>query len=399
MVNKSAVHALANELFDEVRNMRRHLHTHPELSFQEHETAAYIAACLQDAGISFTSGVGGTGLIAELEGKGDGPLIALRGDMDALPIKEVNEVPYASKNAGVMHACGHDAHTASVFGAMKILHQLRDQWSGKVRIFFQPGEERIPGGASLMIRDGALKPMPDRLFGQHVYPELPAGHVGFKPGMYMASADELYLTVRGKGGHAALVRRFQDPVLAAAEIIVALQQVVSRNAPPEVPTVLSIGKVLAEGATNVIPNEVIIEGTFRTFNEEWRSEAHGLIERIAKHTALAGGVEVEVEVRKGYPFLVNDEGTTLRARDCAIAYLGADRVHELDLRPTAEDFAFFSQQVPSCFYRLGTAAMDGRFTSGLHTPTFDIDEDALRTGSGLMAWLALDALGAAEVSA
>jgi len=391
MVNKSRVHALAAQYSSEIQSIRRHLHKHPELSFEEHQTAAFVADQLSAMGVQFTPGIGGLGIVAEIQGaepaKG---LIALRADMDALPIHERNAVDYCSQNPGVMHACGHDAHTACALGAVRILNELRDQWHGSIRVLFQPAEERIPGGASLMIRDGALDPRPQSMLGQHVYPELPAGKVGFKPGIYMASADELYFTVKGKGGHAALPQRLNDPVIAAAQLIINLQQVVSRNAPPEIPTVLSMGKIIADGATNIVPNEVLIEGTFRTFNEAWRSKAHEIIERICAATGDTFGVQVQVEIRKGYPFLVNDEDVTARAKAAAIDYLGEDHVVDLGIRPTAEDFAYYSQLVPSCFYRLGTASPDGRFTSGLHTPTFDIDEAALTTGAGLMAWLALE---------
>jgi amidohydrolase len=391
MVNKSRVHALAAQYSSEVQSIRRHLHKHPELSFEEHKTAAFVADQLTAMGVSFKSGIGGLGLVAELQGQEPATgLIALRADMDALPIHERNNVDYISQNPGVMHACGHDAHTACALGAVRILHELRDEWKGRIRVLFQPAEERIPGGASLMIRDGALDPRPQSMLGQHVYPELPAGKVGFKPGIYMASADELYFTVKGKGGHAALPQRLHDPVIAAAQLIINLQQVVSRNAPPEIPTVLSMGKIIADGATNIVPNEVYMEGTFRTFDEAWRSRAHEIIARICSATGDTFGVEVQVEIRKGYPFLVNDEVVTARAKAAAIEFLGEDQVVDLGIRPTAEDFAYYSQLVPSCFYRLGTASPDGRFTSGLHTPTFDIDETALTTGAGLMAWLALE---------
>lgn len=391
MVNKSQVHALAAQYSSEIRAMRRHLHRHPELSFEEHKTAAFVSDQLSALGIKHTGGIGGLGIVAELQGADPSSrLVALRADMDALPIQEQNDVEYASQNPGVMHACGHDAHTACALGAVRLLHELRDEWRGTIRVLFQPAEERIPGGASLMIKDGALNPAPQSMLGQHVYPELPAGKVGFKAGIYMASADELYFTVKGKGGHAALPQRLNDPVIAAAQLIINLQQVVSRNAPPEIPTVLSIGKVVALGATNIIPNEVVMEGTFRTFDEAWRTKAHGIIERICAATAETFNVEVEIEIRIGYPFLVNDESVTGRAKAAAIDFLGKDQVVDLGIRPTAEDFAYYSQLVPSCFYRLGTASEDGRFTSGLHTPTFDIDEKALTTGAGLMAWLALE---------
>lgn len=394
MVKKETISALAAQYHERVRGIRRHLHQHPELSFEEHKTAGYIAEQLTALNIPFTTGVAGTGLTAEISG--DLPsdkFIALRADIDALPIQEKNDVPYASANPGVMHACGHDVHTSSMLGALAILKDTKSEWGGKIRVLFQPGEELLPGGASLMIAAGALdNPRPAGIIGQHVFPELPAGKVGFKPGMYMASADEIYITVHGKGGHAALPTRFTDPILAASHMVVALQQVVSRKASPELPTVLSFGKMNANGANNVIPETVTLEGTLRTFDETWRYEAHKWIEKIATDTCSASGCTVDVDIRVGYPFLVNDEDMTARAKQFAQEYLGAENVVDLGLRMTAEDFSYYSQMMPGCFYRLGTAGKDGSHTSGLHTPTFDIEETALETSIGLMAWLAINEL-------
>lgn len=392
MVSKGQIQALASGLTGRMVEQRRYLHMHPELSFNEENTARFVAEYLREIGVEFTTGIGGHGIVAEINGGiASDKVVALRGDMDALPIEEAGDAIYKSKNPGVMHACGHDVHTTCVLGAVTMLHSLRDELEGKFRILFQPAEERIPGGASLMIKDGALDPRPNAMFGQHVYPELTAGKVGFKPGIYMASADELYFTVTGTGGHAALPRKFADPVTAAAQLLINLQQITSRKAQPDVPTVLSIGKFKADGATNIIPNQVFMEGTFRTFNEEWRAEAHDWIDRMTRATGDTFGVDARVEIRRGYPFLVNDEALTLRAMDDARDFLGAENVVDLDLRPTAEDFAYFSQLVPSCFYRLGTASANGEHTSGLHTPTFDINESALETGAGLMTWLAVQA--------
>lgn len=394
MVNKETISSLAAKYLERVRGIRRHLHQHPELSFEEHKTAAYIADQLRDLNIPFTSGVAGTGITAEISGElQSDKFIALRADIDALPIQEKNSVPYASVNDGVMHACGHDVHTSSMLGVLAILKETKSQWGGKIRVLFQPGEELLPGGASLMIKAGALdNPRPTGIIGQHVFPELPAGTVGFKPGMYMASADEIYITVHGKGGHAALPSRFTDPILAASHMVVALQQVVSRKASPELPTVLSFGKMNANGANNIIPEMVTLEGTLRTFDEKWRYEAHKWIEKIAIDTCSASGCTADVDIRVGYPFLVNDDEMTVRAKRFAQEYLGADRVVDLGLRMTAEDFSYYSQMMPGCFYRLGTAGNDGSHTSGLHTPTFDIDEASLETSIGLMAWLAINEL-------
>ena len=374
--------------------LRRHLHAHPERSFAEHNTAAFVAAELKKIGLD-PRPCATTGLVALIEGRPGGPVVALRADMDALPITEANDVSYKSTNPGVMHACGHDAHTASLLGAARILNELKTEFTGTVKLFFQPGEEQIPGGASLMIADGALRnPAPDSILGQHVFPKLPAGQIGLRSGRYMASADELYLTVRGRGGHGAMPELNLDPVLVAAHLIVAAQQIVSRRANPKMPSVLSFGKVIANGATNVIPNEVYIEGTFRTLDEAWRTEAHGHLRRLCEGLAESMGATCDLEIRRGYPCLDNDPATTARVRAAAEAYLGPENVIDLDQWLAAEDFAYFSQAAPACFYRLGTRAPDGRFGASVHTPTFDIDETALAVGPGLMAWLALNELGA-----
>lgn len=380
----------AGAYFNQMVEVRRHLHANPELSFKEYKTSEFVTSKLDEFGIPYTKGYVKTGIVGIIEGSKPGKIIALRADLDALPIFEENQKAYKSKNEGVMHACGHDVHTTSLLGAARILNELKDQWAGTIKLIFQPGEERLPGGASLMIKEGALEnPKPQYIFGQHVLPSMEVGKVGFRPGMYMASADEIYMTVKGKGGHAALPHLNIDPVLITSHIIVALQQIVSRNAPPAVPCVLSFGKVTANGSTNIIPDKVMVEGTFRTMNEEWRAEAHQKIIRMARELAQSMGGECDIEVRKGYPFLVNDEELTLKARQNAIAFMGADNVIDMDLRMTAEDFSYYTQEMPGCFYRLGTGNVAKGITSGLHTSTFDIDEEALKTGMGLMAWLAV----------
>jgi amidohydrolase len=337
-----------------------------------------------------------TGVVALVEGQNPGSrTVALRADMDALPIEEANDVPYCSTNPGVMHACGHDVHTSSLLGTARILTQLRSEFEGTVKLIFQPGEEKLPGGASLMIKEGVLQnPAPASVLGQHVFPRLPAGKIGLRPGRYMASTDELYMTVRGKGGHGAMPEQNIDPVLVTAHIIVAAQQIVSRRANPKLPSVLSFGKVIANGATNVIPNEVYVEGTFRTLNEEWRDEAHVHLRKLAEGLAESMGATCELEIRRGYPYLENEPELTARTRAAAEEYLGAENVVELDQWMAAEDFAYFSQVADACFYRLGTSTPDGRHTSSVHTPTFDIDPKALETGPGLMAWLTLRELAA-----
>lgn len=392
---KAAVSELAEKYNQEVTDTRHHLHMHPELSFEEYETAKFVAKRLKEIGIDeVVEGVANTGLVGYIRGKNpDKKVIALRGDMDALPIVEQNDVPYKSKNEGVMHACGHDVHTSSLLGAAHILNDLKDQFEGTIKLIFQPGEERLPGGASLMIKDGVLQnPTPNNIVGQHVMPLIQAGKVGFRSGMYMASADEVFLHVKGKGGHAAMPEMFTDPVLITSHIIVALQQIVSRNASPKVPSVLSFGKVTANGATNIIPEEVHVEGTFRTMNEEWRFDAHEKIKKLASGIAESMGGSCDVEVKVGYPFLKNTPELADKLKSYAIEYLGEENVEDLDLWMAAEDFSFYSQEVDACFYRLGIRNEEKGITSGLHTPTFNIDESCLKVGAGLMAYMAIKQL-------
>lgn len=374
---------------------RHYLHANPELSFQEYNTAAYIKNTLEAIGVTDFEAIAETGVVALIKGKNpDKKVVALRADIDALPINELNDVPYKSKNEGVMHACGHDVHTSSLLGTARILQQMKEDFEGTVKLLFQPGEELLPGGASLMIKEGALEnPKPSCIFGQHVQTFMPVGKVGFRPGMYMASADEIYVTVTGKGGHAAMPDNNIDPIVIASHIIIALQQIVSRVASPKIPSVLSFGKFVALGATNVIPSEVKIEGTFRTMNEEWRAKAHQKMKKMAEGIADAMGGSCDFDIRPGYPFLKNAEELTLKAKAAAVEYMGADNVVDLDIWMAAEDFAFYTQHLDACFYRLGIRNEDKGIVSGVHTATFDIDENALEIGSGMMAWMALQELG------
>jgi amidohydrolase len=395
--SKEKIAALAKQYFEEVVSIRRHLHQNPELSFEEYQTSSFIVSKLKEYKIPFKDGFVKTGIVALIEGKDPSSrIIALRADMDALPIKEENKTEYISKNEGIMHACGHDVHTASLLGTAKILNELKDEFSGTIKLIFQPGEEKLPGGAFLMIQEGALKnPDPQVIFGQHVFPSLEAGMAGFRKGMYMASTDEIYLTVKGKGGHAAMPDDYNNPILIASKILIELQANFMENTMKkdlEIPTVLAFGKIIANGATNVIPAEVKIEGTFRTMDEKWRGAAHETIRNIVTRIATSMNGSCEVDIVKGYPFLVNDETVTVRAKTSAEDYLGKDNVVDLDLRMTAEDFAWYSQLMPACFYRLGTGNKERGITSGVHTSTFDIDEKALETGMGLMAWIALKEL-------
>lgn len=395
------IKSLSTKYLAEIISIRRHLHSNPELSEQEYNTADFICRTLESYGIAFTRNIGGNGIVAKIEGRQ--PLsstLALRADMDALPINELNECEYKSLNSGVMHACGHDVHMASLLGAAKILNELKNEFEGTIRLIFQPSEEKFPGGALAMIKDGVLKnPEPARIYGQHVLPTLEAGKVGFKPGPYMASTDEVYLSIKGRGGHAATPELNTDTVLIASHIIVALQQVVSRSAPPGIPTVLSFGRVIADGRTNIIPSEVKIDGTFRTFDEAWRARAHEKITSIAKGMAESMGGSCDVFIDKGYPFLVNNDLATSEAKALAQEYLGTENVVDLDQRMTAEDFAYYTQIIPACFYRLGVKNPEWESIRNLHTPEFDADERSLETGMGLMAWLTLGAVKSNEFSA
>lgn len=393
---KELIQRLAREYHQDIVAHRRHLHAHPELSFQEVQTGRYVADQLKTLGVEHHHGMAGNGVVALVKGKNPRKrVVALRADLDALPILEANKVPYCSQNEGVMHACGHDVHTSSLLGTARILHELRDRFEGTVKFIFQPGEEKLPGGASIMIKEGVLEnPKPASIFGQHVHPPLRAGVVGFKSGIYMASADEIYVTVKGKGGHGAMPQECIDPVVITAQLIVALQQIVSRYAEPGIPSVLTFGKInTTGGATNIIPNEVKLEGTFRTMNEKWRMEAHKRMKKIAESMAKSMGGACEFNIMKGYPVLYNHEMLTENAKKWSIEFLGPEQVVDLPMRMTAEDFAYFSQVMPACFYRLGTGNPDRGITSPIHTDTFDIDEAALETGMGLMTWLALKELG------
>ncbi|MGF1534375.1 MAG: M20 family metallopeptidase [Bernardetiaceae bacterium] len=397
MALQQRIQLLAQQHHEDIRRLRRHIHAHPELSFEEHETARFVSQELQAMGLQPIEGVAGTGVTVLIEGRNPTQkTIALRADMDALPIEEANDVPYRSQHPGIMHACGHDVHTASLLGAARILQAVKADFEGTIKLIFQPGEERAPGGASQMIEAGVLEnPNPQAIIGQHVMPYLPVGTVGFRSGEYMASADEIYLQLTGKGGHAAMPERFNDPVTVAAQIIVALQQIISRKNNPRNPAVLSFGHFQTQGkaATNIIPDSVSIAGTLRTLDPVFRMEAHGHIARVVQGIASAFEVKADLEIRTGYPPLKNDPDVTARAKAAATRYMGPDRVVDLDIWLAAEDFAFFAQERPACFYRLGTRNESRGIVSGVHTPTFDIDEDALPIGAGLMAWLAIEELG------
>ena len=388
-INK--IKQLAEAAFNSVLADRRHLHKNPELSFKEFQTQQFVWERLDEMGITNKVKIAETGIVAMIEGKNpSAKIIALRADMDALPIQETNKTDYVSQNAGVMHACGHDVHTSSLLGVASVLQQFKNEFSGTVKLLFQPGEEKLPGGASMMIKEGVLKnPSVSGILGQHVMPLIETGKVGFRSGVYMASTDEIYVTIKGKGGHGAIPHQNIDPVLIASHIIVALQQIVSRNANPIMPSVLSFGKVVANGATNVIPDSVYLEGTFRTLDERWRNDAHAKMIKMAEAIAEGMGGKCEFKIVRGYPALVNNPELTASARKNAVDYLGEENVLDLDIWMAAEDFAFYSQETNACFYRLGTRNEAKGITSSVHTSTFDIDENALKTGVGLMTYLAL----------
>lgn len=376
------------QLFEKVKGYREYMHAHPELSYQEVETMNFVSKVLTDLGIEHQTKVGDTGVVGIIRGerhKGMTECVALRSDLDALPIQEENDVPYSSTVEGVMHACGHDVHTSILLGAAEILNELKEELPYPVKLIFQPGEEKNPGGATLMIRDGVLdNPTVKEMYGLHVFPDMEAGKVGFRSGLYMASCDELYITFVGKGGHGAMPHQAIDPILMGAQFITSVQQIVSRKADPTIPCVLSFGHFEGLGATNVIPSKVHLKGTFRTMNEKWREEALILIKEHADAIAMAVGGTAEVEISKGYPYLENNPSLTNQLKERAIDFLGNENVANLALRMTSEDFAFYSHQVPVCFFRLGVRNEAKGIVHGVHHPRFDIDPEALKIGMQVM---------------
>jgi len=385
---KEKIQTLSQSYLPEFIKIRQHLHAHPELSYVEFETSAYIQQQLKEIGIGFEV-MAKTGVIGLIEGKNPGKkIIALRGDMDALPIKEANDVPYKSTVEGVMHACGHDVHTTCLLGAARILYELKDEWEGTVKLIFQPGEERNPGGASLLIKEGVLEnPKPQAIFGLHVHPQLEVGKLSFRGGQVMASADEIFITIKGKGGHAAAPHLTADTILIASHLIVGLQQIISRNNNPTSSSVLSICSIQGGYTTNVIPHEVKLMGTFRAVDETWRAKAHDLIRSMATSIVQGMGGEIDVTIDIGYPSVYNHEGLNASARLLAEEYMGAENIETTEMRMGAEDFGFYSQKIPGCFYRLGVGNKLKGIGSGVHTPTFNVDENAIAIGMGMMAWI------------
>ena len=389
---KERIKELAKQYKNEFILIRNHLHANPELSYQEFETSKFIQEQLSQLNIPFTVKAT-TGVVGIIKGKNpESRVIALRGDIDALPITEENNVAYKSTKSGVMHACGHDVHTTCLLGAAKILSTTKNDWEGTIKLIFQPGEEKNPGGASIMIKDGVLEnPRPDKIFGLHVHTTLEVGKFSFRGGKAMASADELYFTIKAKGGHAASPYLTSDPILVASHIVVALQQVISRNNDPFNPSVLSITSFNGGNTTNVIPKEVKLMGTFRAMDEEWRFKAHELIRKQATLIAESMGATLDVHIDVGYPFVYNNEELSASATELAKEFIGEENVFETELRMGAEDFAYYSHIIPACFFRLGVANYAKGINSGVHTPTFNIDEDAIEHGMAMMAFLAVKA--------
>ncbi|MEE2954361.1 MAG: M20 family metallopeptidase [Bacteroidota bacterium] len=386
---KNEIKELAKEYFNEIVQIRRYLHKHPELSFQEENTSKYIQKILKKWGVKFKTNYAKTGIVGVIKGKSyNSNVTALRADFDALPILEENDIDYCSLTHGVMHACGHDAHTASLLGTIKILNRLKDHWKGTVKFIFQPAEERLPGGAKQMIKDGVLKsPNVNQIFGQHVYPDLEKGKVGFKTGEYMASTDEIYINIQGVGGHAALPLKTVNPIVISTELINLLYKYF--DAERNRPSIFSIGYINAQGSTNIIPKELDMMGTFRCIDDNWRFQAHKDMLEIANKIEVKYKIEINFEIRIGYPSLYNNKELTLQSIKLAKDFLGEKKVVELPLRMTAEDFAYYTKEIPGCFYRLGTANHKAGITHNLHTSKFNIDEESLELGMGLMAWLAI----------
>ncbi len=388
---KQLIQQQSSKILDEAIAIRRHLHQHPELSFQEFETSKYVQSKLIEWGIPFTAGIVETGVLATINPeKANEKCIALRADLDALPIQELNTVEYKSQNEGVMHACGHDVHTAMLLGTAKILQEQKDALNCCVKLIFQPGEEKLPGGAKLMIEAGVLQnPKVDEIYALHVFPELEAGKIGLKSGMYMASCDEIYLTVKGKGGHGAMPHQNIDPIAISAQLITSLQQIVSRKCPPNLPCVLSFGRIEGLGATNVIPDIVEIQGTFRTMDENWRAKAHQLIEEHCKGIVEGMGGKIDVNIQVGYPYLENDIQLTAKAKEKTENFFGTNRVIDLPIRLTGEDFAYYSQEIPATFIRIGVRNEEKGIVHPVHNAEFNIDEKAIQTGIETLLCLAL----------
>jgi amidohydrolase len=384
---KDFIKSKSEELYDKVLEYRNHLHRNPELSYKEYGTMNFVCSVLDKIGIPYSKGIAGTGVVGIIESNNpNNECVALRADLDALPIQEENDVDYKSENPGIMHACGHDVHTAILLGVCEILKELKDHLPYSVKVIFQPGEEKNPGGASLMIAENVLNsPRVKEIFALHVFPDLPAGKLGFKEGLYMASCDEIYLTIIGKGGHGATPNNCIDPIAIGATIVTTLQQIISRKCDPKIPSVLTFGHFEAIGSTNIIPSKAILKGTFRTMDEEWRAEAIELINTQIRSIVEGMGAKAELEISKGYPFLENNPDLTHTTKLKAIDFFGKENIYDLHIRLSSEDFSFYAQQVPACFFRIGVRNEARGITYGVHHPKFDIDPEALKTGMCAMS--------------
>lgn len=370
----------------EIVSIFNELHEYPELSFQEYNTSTRIIYYLNKFNIPYKR-IGETSVLGIIDFPQKGKTIALRSDIDALPIEEDSKHEICSKSKGVMHACGHDFHMATLLGTAKILKTLEDKLSGRILLIFQAGEEMLPGGAKEIISSGILDEYkPEWIGAIHCDPDILVGKIGIKEGMYMASGDEVYITINGEGGHAALPHKTADTVLTAAEIIVALQQITSRYCPPQIPTVLTFGKIIGNGAVNIIPREVIIEGTFRTMNEEWRCKAKDLIKKISSSIAENHGASCDINIISGYPFLFNDIEYTSKIKNIAHEVIGEDNVINLDIRMTTEDFAYYSQNIKSTFFRVGVGS-EKDANSSLHTSKFIANKDGLFYSTTLLTYI------------
>lgn len=367
---------------------RRHLHENPELAFEEIETAKFVAERLEQLGLEdLRTGVGGTGVTALIKGgKGEGKVIMLRADMDALPILEENDVDYKSKVDGKMHACGHDAHTAMLLGVARVLMDRRDEFAGTVKVLFQPAEEVPPGGAIEMIKDGALEnPRVDACIGLHVAADIPAGKIGVRSGPGSAGSDRFRAVIQGKGGHAARPQSTIDPVVIASQAVLALQALVSRETDPMEAAVISTTALLAGHAFNVIPDTAELRGTVRTLSPEVRDHLAKRVPEVIEGISKAMGAEAEVEFTLGYPGIVNDPEISRIVEEAATETLGEDAVIENELSMGGEDFSYFSLERPGCFFRAGTKNEERGIVWGHHHPKFDLEEEGFVAGMTTMA--------------
>ncbi|MVO99253.1 M20 metallopeptidase family protein [Paenibacillus lutrae] len=375
-------------MYETMVSWRRHLHRHPELSYKEVNTAAFVAEKLRDWGLDVKTNMGGNGLVADLLGQTDGPTVALRADMDALPIQDEKTCEYVSTVPGVMHACGHDAHTSTLLAAAKILSERRDLIQGRIRFIFQHAEEVTPGGAASMIEAGALDGV-DFIYGVHLWTPLELGVVGSTPGAMMAAADEFDFAIRGKGGHGGLPHQAVDSVVIGSHVVVNLQTIVSRTVSPIQSCVVTIGSLHGGSNFNVIAESCEMKGTTRTFDAELRMEVKSRVEEIVESTCRMYGAQAEMDYRLGYPPLVNDAAEFQRFVQVASELLPAENVRTLEPVMAAEDFAYYLERIPGCFIFVGAGNPEIGASYPHHHPRFDLDERAMLTAGKLLIRLAL----------